>query len=183
MFVFTSDNGWLNGEHRIPGDKYLPYEESLKTPFVIAGPGVPKGRTVEGQVSNVDFAATILDAAGATKKAGRTLDGISLLPVAKDPTKLPDRALLVEAPEPLFASPSMPQQWDQPYRGVRTANWKFVIWNKTGEEELYDLKNDPYELNNLALDPAYASVKAGLAAKLEQLNKCAGTDCSAVPAG
>lgn len=181
MFVFTSDNGWLNGEHRIPGDKYLPYEESLKTPFVIAGPGVPKGRTVEGQVSNVDFAATILDATGA--KAGRTQDGISLLPVANDPSKLPDRALLVEAPEPLFASPSMPQQWDQPYRGVRTSNWKFVVWNKTGEEELYDLKNDPYEINNIAADPAYAAVKAGLAAKLEQLNKCAGAACSAVPAG
>ena len=77
----------------------------------------------------------------------------------------------------------MPQQWDQPYRGVRTSNWKFVVWNKTGEEELYDLKNDPYEINNIAADPAYAAVKAGLAAKLEQLNKCAGAACSAVPAG
>src|SRR3954447_4232792 len=76
--VFVSDNGWLQGEHRVPGDKFLPYEESLKVPLVIRGPGIPKGQTVDGQVSNIDFAPTLLDWADA--KAGRTVDGVSLLP-------------------------------------------------------------------------------------------------------
>src|SRR5215211_745472 len=56
LIVFVSDNGWMQGEHRIPGDKFLPYEESLRVPFILRGPGVPAGRTIRGQVSNIDFA-------------------------------------------------------------------------------------------------------------------------------
>ncbi|MBU3674664.1 MAG: sulfatase [Solirubrobacteraceae bacterium] len=182
MIVFTSDNGWLQGQHRVPGDKFLPYEESVKVPYIIAGPGIPKGKTVDGQVSNVDFAATILDAAGA--KAGRTQDGVSLIPVAKNPATRPDRAILLEAPEPLFASASMPNnKWDKAYKGVRTGDWKYVIYRDSGAEELYDLKADPYEINNLAGDPAYAATKARLIAKLEQLKECSGSACTAVPSG
>lgn len=182
MIVFTSDNGWLQGQHRVPGDKFLPYEESVKVPYIIAGPGIPKGRTVDGQVSNVDFAATILDAAGA--KAGRTQDGVSLIPVAKNPATRPDRAILLEAPEPLFASASMPNnKWDKAYKGVRTGDWKYVIYRDSGAEELYDLKADPHEINNLAGDPAYAATKARLIAKLEQLKECSGGACTAVPSG
>lgn len=182
MIVFTSDNGWLQGQHRVPGDKFLPYEESVKVPYIIAGPGIPKGRTIDGQVSNVDFAATILDAAGA--KAGRTQDGVSLIPVAKNPATRPDRAILLEAPEPLFASASMPNnKWDKAYKGVRTGDWKYVIYRDSGAEELYDLKADPHEINNLAGDPAYAATKARLIAKLEQLKECSGGACTAVPSG
>ena len=182
MIVFTSDNGWLQGQHRVPGDKFLPYEESVKVPYIIAGPGIPKGRTIDGQVSNVDFAATILDAAGA--KAGRTQDGVSLIPVAKNPATRPDRAILLEAPEPLFVSPSMPNnKWDKAYKGVRTGDWKYVIYRDSGAEELYDLKADPHEINNLAGDPAYAATKARLIAKLEQLKECSGGACTAVPSG
>ena len=65
LIVFVSDNGWLQGEHRITGDKFLPYEESLRVPFILRGPGIPAGRTVHGQVSNVDFAPTLLDLAKA----------------------------------------------------------------------------------------------------------------------
>ncbi len=166
----------------MPGDKFLPYEESVKVPYIIAGPGIPKGKTVDGQVSNVDFAATILDAAGA--KAGRTQDGVSLIPVAKNPATRPDRAILLEAPEPLFASASMPNnKWDKAYKGVRPGDWKYVIYRDSGAEELYDLKADPYEINNLAGDPAYAATKARLIAKLEQLKECSGSACTAVPSG
>src|SRR3954453_16304875 len=100
VILFVSDNGWMQGEHRIPGDKYLPYEESLRVPLILRGPGIPKGRTVHGQVSNIDFAATLVDAANA--QAGRVQDGVSLLPVAKDPSKRPDRAIELEALNRLF---------------------------------------------------------------------------------
>ena len=184
MIVFTSDNGWLQGQHRVPGDKFLPYEESVKVPFIIAGPGVPKGKTVSGQVSNVDFAPTILDAAKATSKAGRTLDGVSLIPVANNPSTRPDRAIMLEAPEPLFSSPTMPQnKWDKAYKGVRTDSWKYIVYKVSGGEELYDIRNDPYEVNNLASDPAYAAIKAQLIEKMNKLNDCAGSSCSAVPSG
>jgi arylsulfatase A-like enzyme len=180
--IFTSDNGWLQGEHRVPGDKFLPYEESLRVPFIVAGPGVPKGRKIKGQVTNVDFAATILDLAKA--KAGRTLDGVSLLPTANNPAKRPDRAISIEAPEPLFSSSSIPSnRWDQAYKGVRTDAWKYVIYKVSRGEELYDLKADPFEINNLAADPAYAAIKAKMIAKLAKVNSCVGAKCSAVPAG
>ena len=188
--MFTSDNGWLQGEHRVPGDKYLPFEESIRVPFIIAGPGIPKGRVVNTLVSNIDFAPTIMDAAKGT--AGRTMDGVSLLSGAKGTAAIPSYSIGLEANAPLFADASMPQQWDQPYRGVRIDRWKFVVWcqkndpvedrdvqtcTPTGEQELYDLQTDPYELNNLASNSTYASVKAGLATKLDSLSSCVGTAC------
>jgi N-acetylglucosamine-6-sulfatase len=180
MIVFVSDNGWMEGEHRIPGDKYLPYEESLKVPLIIRGPGVPAGKTVHGQVSNIDFAPTLVDAAGA--KAGRTMDGVSLLSTLADPSKVPNRAIEIEAPAPLFADPSIPQnKWDRPYSGVRTDRYTFVIWTDTGEHELYDRKKDPFELNNVAGTPQYAGIESRLGHKLVELNKCKGKSCDVKP--
>ena len=69
MIVFVSDNGWLQGQHRITGDKFLPFEESLRVPLIIRGPGIPAGRTIHGQVSNVDFASTLLDMANVRSRA------------------------------------------------------------------------------------------------------------------
>ena len=179
MIVFLSDNGWLQGEHRIPGDKYLPYDESLRVPLVIRGPGVPAGKTIEGQVSNIDLAPTLLDMANA--KAGRRMDGLSLLPAIRDPERLPERALEIEAPWPLFTGAIPVNAWDRPYHGVRTDRYTYVVWSDTGEEELYDRVEDPYELENAAADPAYADVKADLAAKLEQLVDCRGSACNVKP--
>lgn len=177
MIVFVSDNGWMQGEHRVPGDKFLPYEESLKVPLVIRGPGVPKNQTVDGQVSNIDFAPTLLDAANA--KAGRTMDGVSLLPTMRNPNKRPKRAIEIEALAPLFANPEIPVNgWDRPYTGVRTDRYTYVVWTDTGEKELYDRQTDPYQLDNVAGDPAFAAVQADLAAKLEQLQDCAGKACN-----
>jgi N-acetylglucosamine-6-sulfatase len=176
MIVFVSDNGWMQGQHRIPGDKFLPYEESLKVPLVIRGPGVPKNQVVKGQVSNIDFAPTLIDAANA--KPGRTMDGVSLLPTITHPKKRPKRAIEIEALAPLFANPEIPVNgWDRPYTGVRTDRYTYVVWTETGEKELYDRQTDPYELDNLDGDPAYASIEADLAAKLEQLKDCAGKSC------
>ena len=179
MIVFVSDNGWLQGQHRIPGDKYLPYEESLRIPLIMRGPGVPKGEEIDTQVSNADVVPTLVDLAGA--KAGRRMDGISLLPGLEKPKRLPDRALAIEAPEPLFSHPDFPvNRWDRPYHGVRTERYTYVVWKETGEEELYDRKSDPYQLTNVASDPAFASVKADLSRKLGKLEDCKGSACNDV---
>ena len=179
MIVFLSDNGWMQGEHRIDGDKFLPYEESLRVPLIIRGPGVPAGRTVRGQVSNIDFAPTLVDAADA--KAGRRMDGVSLLPTIRNPKRRPDRVLEIEALEPLFAGQIPVNAWDRPYTGVRTDRYTYVVWTETGEEELYDRKADPFQLQNVASDPAFAEVKADLAGKLEKLRDCAGKTCNVKP--
>ncbi len=77
LIVFTSDNGFFHGEHRVPAGKVLVYEPSVRVPLVVRGPGVPRGRVDSRLVANVDLAPTVLDAADA--KAGRKLDGRSLL--------------------------------------------------------------------------------------------------------
>ena len=181
MIVFVSDNGWLQGEHRIPGDKFLPYDESLRIPLIVRGPGVPSGRTVRGQVSNVDFAPTLLAAAGA--RPGRRMDGVSLLPVLRARRERPPRrALVVEALDRLFRGEfGNVMAWDRPYRGVRTDRYTYVVYAETGERELYDRRRDPHELRNVAGDPAYASVQARLAGRLERLADCAGRPCLAAP--
>jgi N-acetylglucosamine-6-sulfatase len=179
MIVFVSDNGWLQGEHRIPGDKFLPYEESLRVPLIVRGPGVPEGKTVHGQVSNIDFAPTLVDVAEAT--AGRTMDGVSLLPTIHDPERRPDRALEIEALAPLFEGNIPVNAWDRPYTGVRTDRYTYVVWTETGERELYDRRKDAYELTNLAGDPAYAKVEAHLATKLRKLDHCKGKACNVRP--
>ena len=178
LIMFLSDNGWMQGEHRITGDKFLPYEESIKIPLIMRGPGVPKGKTIDTQVSNVDLAPTLADFAGA--KPGRKMDGLSLLPGLKKPSKLPNRALGIEAPEPLFADAVPVNRWDRPYKGVRTDRYTYVIWEDNGAEELYDRQTDPYQLSNLANDPAFASLKADMAAKVVELENCKGAACNDV---
>ena len=177
--LFTSDNGWLHGEHRIPGDKFLPYEESLRVPLVVRGPGIPKGERIEGQVSNVDFAPTLLDLANA--KPGRKQDGVSLLPTIRGRKPVPNRALQIEAPEPLFHGNIPNNAWDRPYEGVRTDRYTYVVWTETREVELYDRKRDPYQLESVAGDPAYAPIETRLAGKLAELRDCAGRACDVKP--
>jgi N-acetylglucosamine-6-sulfatase len=177
--LFTSDNGWLHGEHRIPGDKFLPYEESLRVPLVVRGPGVPRGKKIQGQVSNVDFAPTLLDLANAD--AGRKQDGVSLLPTIRGREPVPNRAIEIEALAPLFQGNIPNNAWDRPYEGVRTDRYTYVVWTETREVELYDRRHDPYQLASVAGDPAYAAIEARLAGKLAKLRDCAGRACDVKP--
>jgi N-acetylglucosamine-6-sulfatase len=179
LIVFVSDNGWLQGQHRITGDKFLPYEESVRIPLILRGPGVPAGETVHGQVANIDFAPTLVDVANA--KAGRTLDGVSLLPTVSDPRKRPKRTIEIEALHPLFEQKVPINAWDRPYKGVRTDRYTYVVYTETGEQELYDRDKDPYQLKNIAANPAYAKIKAGLAAQLKKLDRCKGRSCDLTP--
>jgi arylsulfatase A-like enzyme len=178
VIMFLSDNGWLQGEHRIPGDKYLPYDESLKVPLIVRGPGIPQGQKVTGQISNIDFAPTLLDFANAT--AGRTMDGLSLLPTIEDPDERPNRALGIEAPSPLFTGQIPVNGWDRPYEGVRTDRYTFVEYTESGDRQLFDRRSDPHELHNLAGEAAYSDIEARLAEKAQELSECAGRECSKV---
>jgi arylsulfatase A-like enzyme len=165
VVVFTSDNGYLNGEHRVPAGKIYAYEPSIRVPLMIRGPGIPRGRHRRQIVANIDLAPTIVALTGA--RPGRVMDGSSLLPVIRDPNRGTDRALLLErGPEglgPLFT-------------GIRTPRFKYVDY-ADGEEELYDLSVDPAELTNLAADPAEQQVKAELRRRLELLRHCSGLAC------
>ena len=70
LIVFTADNGFFHGEHRVRGGKVLPYEPSIRVPLILRGPGVPRGAVRRQLVTNVDLAPTILDAADAPAGVG-----------------------------------------------------------------------------------------------------------------
>jgi N-acetylglucosamine-6-sulfatase len=170
LILFTSDNGFFHGEHRVPTGKVLVYEPSIRVPLLMRGPGIPRGRTLKQLVSNVDLAPTILDAAQATP--GRVQDGRSLLDLIRDPRVEWGRELLLESGNP---------QQGLTTEGLRNYRWKYVE-HSDGETELYDLQNDPDELRSLHPEPAFAGLKAKLAARLHALETCAGTSCRTKPA-
>jgi arylsulfatase A-like enzyme len=173
-FIFNSDNGYLQGEHRLRGSKFLPYENSIRVPTLISGPGVRKGQVRPGNAIDVDLAPTILDMAGV--RPGRVMDGVSLLPAAKNRRRIPKRAVLLQAMRPLLRFVTPLTAFDQPFYGVRTHGFKYLNWS-FGAIELYNLKEDPDELVNLADDPAYAGTVARLERMAKRLSTCRGTSC------
>jgi arylsulfatase A-like enzyme len=165
LFLFTSDNGFFHGEHRYEAGKVRHYEESTRIPLLMRGPGVPAGVVREQLAANVDLAPTLVDAAGAD--TGIRMDGLSLLPLAKDPAAGSGRDILLQARE-------YPRQ---AYVAVRTPRYVYAEYTVTGEQELYDLAVDPYQLESRHDDPAYEPVRLALAERLDELRRCAGESC------
>jgi arylsulfatase A-like enzyme len=176
LIVFTSDNGYFHGEHRIAREKVLPYEPAIRVPLVIRGPGLPKGVDLQQLVSNQDLAPTILHAARA--RPGLVQDGISLLRLMHHRNLEPGRDLLIEG---LYRGPPFGGFPGVSFAGVRTRQWFYVEYSN-GQRELYDLIADPFELKNHDLDPHYAGIEADLARRLAALRTCSGPSCLAHPA-
>jgi arylsulfatase A-like enzyme len=167
LILFTSDNGFFHGEHRVPSGKVLPYEPSIRVPLILSGPGIPAGLRLTHHVANIDLAPTIVDAAGAT--AGRVMDGRSLLPLIASPGMSLNRDLLVER------GPG-----EGTFTALRAPNYLYTEYGN-GEQELYDLARDPFQRTSRHNDPAYAAVKADLAERLNHLRDCAGLTCRTRP--
>ncbi len=171
LIVFMSDNGFMHGEHRALREKVLPYEESIRVPLLLRGPGVPRGRVDDRLVGNIDLPATILDAAEVAP--GRVQDGASLLDQLADPGAELGRGLLIENGNGANGIPR--------YRGIRTERYLYVEHKSTGELELYDLRRDPFQLQSLDEYERYDPVRHDLAARLHRLERCAGAGCRTKP--
>ena len=169
-FVFTSDNGFFTGEHRLQKGKYLPYEPSLRVPLMIRGPGLDAGGRSAELVSNVDLAPTILEWAGATPSV--PVDGRSLTPFAVDTGRRSRRPIFIEANTRDLPSPGIP------YTGIRTERWKLVRY-RSGEIELYDLRRDPQELRSLHRNRRYTQTKRFLLRATARYADCVGAECRA----
>jgi len=167
VIVFTSDNGYFFGEHRVPAGKVRFYEPSIRVPLLIRGPGISAGATRRSLVANIDLAPTILDLAGATSL--RTMDGRSLVPLLEGEPEPEDRAILLES------TMGGPNDLTPNY-GVRTARYAYFE-QSTGEKELYDLSTDPDQLDNRHGDPELVAVETRLAEQVATLRECAGTAC------
>jgi arylsulfatase A-like enzyme len=168
LIVFTSDNGYLHGEHRIKEGKEHLYEPSVRVPLVVRGPGVPQGETRDELVANIDLAPTVLDIARA--RSGRVLDGRSLLPLLAYTTFEFRRDLLFER------GPGPSGVGDRLVTAIRTPRYVYFE-HVTGERELYDLTVDPHQLESLHDHPTHAQTVAKLAARLAVLRDCAGATC------
>ena len=178
VLIFTSDNGFFHGEHRVPQGKVRVYEPSIRVPLLIRAPGMPKGVHRRQPVGNVDLAPTILDFANATP--GRKEDGMSLVPIMEDKRDYPGRAMDLET----YFTPDATEDPEDPplnYQGVRTDRYLFDNYG-TGEHELYDLRADPFELQNQYGNPVYAPVQAALQRLLSSEARCAGKTCRGRPA-
>ncbi|WP_162606208.1 sulfatase [Jiangella asiatica] len=171
ILVFTSDNGWMLGEHRYGGGKGVPYEPSIRVPLLMRGPGIPAGR-VRPPVTNVDLTATFVEAAGAA--APYALDGMPLLRPERLRRKNLERVVPLEID---FDGRGGPFDTPNRYYGARTVDWKYVFHTHTGEEELYHLRTDPHELSNLAEVAEHAAVKARLKAEAKALSVARGRSC------
>lgn len=190
--LFVSDNGYNLGSHRVP-QKQAPYEESIRIPFAIAGPGVPVA-VDDRYVSHLDIAPTLLDLALAPHD---DLDGESLVPLfTGTPTWRTDQLLefrgthgpgadlhtLADVQAAIAAGDTIRVPT---YRALRNADWLYVEWygGTVHEYELYDMAADPFQLDNLLATPQgvidHAATTAALQLRLEELSACAGPTCHA----
>jgi N-acetylglucosamine-6-sulfatase len=166
LILFSSDNGLNLGEHRWT-DKRVPYEESIRVPLIVRYDPITDNvaRTDDHLVLNLDYASTFA-AAGGTSAPGS--EGANLLPLLAGNSAGWRSDFLIEHAN--ADTGSVP-----PYCGVRNAQYIYVKYS-TGEEELYDLTKDPFELQNRASDPAYAQIRSSMYARMVQL-------CSPPPPG
>jgi arylsulfatase A-like enzyme len=170
ILIFTSDNGLHFGDRRMVNAKSDPYEESIRVPLLIRGPGFPAGAVVSQPTGNIDLAPTITEATGTTP--GRTPDGVSLTNFVANPAYGVHRSIITE---------NGPLLNRRTYKGIRDDHFVYIAWG-TGEKELYDLVADPFEMNNLANVPARQLQVLNLDSKLRALQSCVGTACrSGIP--
>lgn len=165
VVLFTSDNGFYHGEHRIGFVKFYLYEPGVHLPLLARGGPFTAGTTIDDLVANVDLAPTIMKLAGATSPL--TLDGRDVAPLVASPGKGKGRGILLE---------NLGKRGSTHTEGIRTERFKYLT-NERNEEELYDLQTDPDETDNRAADPKLARLKQDLADRLAKLKVCKGTEC------
>ncbi len=174
IIIFTSDNGYFLGEHRILEGKMFGYDEAIKVPLIIYGQGIAQGEKRSQLVSNVDITSTILSLASATPE--RTLDGHSLVPLLTSTKTNWRTGFLIQGGD---KTPGDTYLYGM-YRGIRTQSYAYLEHELVGgsiETELYDLRTDPWELENKYNDPKYQMVINNLRNRLTELRSCSGTSC------
>jgi N-acetylglucosamine-6-sulfatase len=161
FLFFTSDNGLLMGQHRIIANKRNCYEEAIRVPLIVRGPGVQPGATA-AIVSLIDLAPTFLELAGAPIPA--SVDGRSFAPLLRGtpPESWRNEVLVEYYAAALTAT-------------LRTPDWAYIE-NQTNEIELYDIRADPYQVESLHWDADPALLEE-LHRRLEALLHCRGASC------
>ncbi|MEZ5044763.1 MAG: family 78 glycoside hydrolase catalytic domain [Saprospiraceae bacterium] len=160
IIILMGDNGYFLGERQFAG-KWLLYDNSIRVPLIIFDPRGKAHQDVEEMALNVDVPATMLDMAGVSRP--EKWQGKSLLPIVnQEKTKLDRDTVLIEH---LWEFANIP-----PSEGIRTKEWKYFRYvNHKASEELYNLQQDPKEINNLAKNKEYQAILKKLRQKCEDL--------------
>jgi len=174
VIILMGDNGYFLGERQI-ADKWLMYDLSIRVPLIIYDPRVQKHLDVEAMALNLDVSATIADLAGLAQP--KSWHGKSLVPIVSGNSNNVQRdTILIEH---LWERESIP-----PSEGVRTPDWKYFHYvNDKLWEELYNLKKDPRETDNLAKKPEYKKTLEELRNKLNLMAQKYADPYSGVPSG
>jgi arylsulfatase A-like enzyme len=202
--LFTSDNGFMQGQHRLHQGKFAPYEPSIRVPLLLRGPGIPAGSLPRAVAWNGDITATIAKIADANP--GLQQDGRSLLPYARDPNLRSTRPILIETGPPGATNePGTPVSASSAakarsskyvknldldrtaqiaraivapkYRAIHTNRYVLVKYGN-GNREMYDLRTDPLQLKSIYKDSRYFRVRKYLLKKLAFLSRCQGGTCN-----
>jgi arylsulfatase A-like enzyme len=178
--VFSSDNGYHMGEHRLLPGKMTAFDTDIKVPLIVAGPGVPAGVTTTRIAENVDLRPTFDEWGGA--QAPRSVDGHSLAGVLRGETPSDwRRSALIEhhGPDILRGDPDLPPAGSgnpNTYEAIRTADGVYVEY-RSGQREYYDLRRDKNELHNTYSKLHHAD-RSSLHSALHAATACRGSgDC------
>jgi N-acetylglucosamine-6-sulfatase len=168
IVVFSSDHGYFYGEHGLSFERRLAYEEAIRIPLIVRYPALRTDNGIKSDfpVLSIDVGPTLLDLCGA--KYPEPIAGRSIAMWLRGGA-LPRRGpfLVEHASDIVFA-----RMKHMGYDAVRGERYKFIRYREfPGMEELYDLKNDPYEMKNVANDPSLTSVRRELEKQLDQLIK------------
>jgi N-acetylglucosamine-6-sulfatase len=171
FILFSSDNGFHLGQHRLLWGKSRAYEEDIHVPLIVRGPNIPAEQAREHFALNIDLAPTLAELAGVS--IPKFVDGRSLVPLlGNSPLTLADwrQGFLVER----WPTSAVRAGTKTVYHALRTHRYLYVEYLK--EHELYDLKLDPYELDNFYFraDPQLVNP---LASQLAALRTCAKASC------
>ena len=188
--VFSSDNGFHLGQHRLPKGKQTAYDEDIRVPLIIRGPGIAAGQVIYELGLETDLAPTFAEWAGAT--APSFVDGRSLVPLLRRNISSWRKGVLIEhqaGPEPFMSKLEkilFKGKFPLPaYAAVRSDNFLYVEY-ANGERELYDVKNDPAQLRNL-YHKADSDLIQRLSSWLSNMKTCSAALCrereAVVPGG
>lgn len=169
VIMVIGDNGYFYGEHGLSEERRLAYEESIRLPLLIRyPPKVPAGWRPAAQVLTIDIAPTILDLAAAKPLTG--IDGRSVVPLlnAKETPRDWRRSFLIEYTTDIV----FPRMLKMGYDAVRNERYKFIRYRELqGMNELYDLRQDPFELTNLINAQSSIDLRRRMEAELDALLK------------
>lgn len=157
IIVFTADNGLAIGSHGLLGKQNL-YEHSMKVPLIISGPGIPKGKKSEAFSYLFDLFPTLAELCSLSPPEG--IDGQSLKPLISGKQK--------KIRSSVFTA------YRNTIRAVRTDEWKLIRYPERNYTQLFNLKDDPFEMNNLSDDTTFIQVKKQLYDLLAEWQKKAG---------